>query len=114
METKASLDHIAAQFAALASPPRIQIIRLLLAAYKLGGLTVGEIQAELGMPGSTLNHHLGKLERAGLVASRKQGRSIRCSAHAAGLREMLNFLFQECCTRSEIVSAAELTAGRRI
>ncbi|MBI3697328.1 MAG: helix-turn-helix transcriptional regulator [Acidobacteria bacterium] len=114
METRAALDHIAGQFAALASPPRIQIVRLLLAAYQLGGLTVGQIQAELDMPGSTLNHHLGKLERAGLVESRRQGRSILCSAHAEGLREMLNFLFQECCTRSEIVSTAELAAGRKI
>ena len=114
MEMTVTLDSIAAQFAALASPPRLQIIRLLLAAYGLGGLTVGEIQTELGMPGSTLNHHLGKLERAGLVTFRREGRSIRYAAHAAGLREMLNFLFQECCTRSEIVSTADLAVGRKI
>ncbi len=114
MDNKASLEHIAAQFAALACPPRIQIIRLLLAAYRLGGLAVGQIQVELQMPGSTLSHHLGKLGRAGLVESRREGRSILYSAHAAGLREMLSFLFQECCTRSEIVSTADLAVGGKI
>ena len=109
MELTSALGRTAAQFAALASPQRIQIVRLLLAAYRLGGMTVGQIQVELGTPGSTLNHHLGKLESAGLIGSRRDRQWIWYSVNTGGLREMLNFLFQECCTRSEVISPAELT-----
>lgn len=113
MKLTGKVERIATRFAALASPPRVQIIRLLLAAYKLGGMTAGSIQAELGMPGSTLTHHLEKLKRAGLIKPRKDRRWIWYSANAEGLREMLDFLYQECCSRTEVIPAAELTKERK-
>ena len=100
---------MADRFAALASPQRMQIIRLLLAAYKLGGMTVSQIQADLGIPGSTLTHHLGRLEHAGLINSRRDRQWIWYSAHTEGLREILDFLFRECCTRTDVIPAEELT-----
>ena len=112
MELAPEMARTADQFAALASPPRIQIIRLLLAAYKLGGMTAGQIQAELGIPASTLTHHLSKLESAGLIESRRDRQWIWYAANADGLRRTLNFLFEECCTRSEVISPEELTARR--
>lgn len=113
MEADYAARRIAAQFAALSNPQRIQIVRLLLGAYRLGGMTAGEIQAGLGIPASTLTHHLGKLESAGLITSRKHHQWIWYAAHAEGLRQMLQFLFEECCTRSEIVSPEELTVRRQ-
>ncbi len=113
MEITQQVERVAEQFAALAAAPRIKIIRLLLAAFRLGGMTAGQIQAELGMPGSTLNYHLGKLESAGLIESRRDRQWIWYSAKADGLRQLLNFLFEECCTRSEIISLEELTTGRK-
>ena len=46
--------------AAMGNDARLGIMRLLLSAHP-EGLVVGEIQAELGIPGSTLSHHLEKL-----------------------------------------------------
>ncbi len=58
-------------FAALGAEPRLRIVRLLLAAHP-EGMTVGDIQSELEIPGSTLSHHLEKLRMEGLVIFRKR------------------------------------------
>jgi ATP-dependent Clp protease ATP-binding subunit ClpC len=103
--------HYAEIFTALGSVPRIQIVRLLLGAFHLGGMTVGEIQTELGIPGSTLNHHLEKLKKAGIVCSRKEKQWIWYSASAETLEDMLAFLFGECCTRSSVVPVSAITTA---
>ena len=41
-------------FAALGAEPRLEIVRLLLSAHP-EGMVVGDIQAELGIPNSTLS-----------------------------------------------------------
>lgn len=109
----AKIDRKAEQFAALASPPRIQIVRLLLAAHKLGGMPAGQIQAELNIPGSTLTHHLGKLVRAGLVRNRKDRQWIWYAVDTAGLRDLLSFLFEECCARTAVIAPEEFAMGRK-
>jgi len=98
MELTGELERAAVRFAALASRPRIQIIRLLLAAFRQGGMPASHIQAKLSIPGSTLTHHLECLKVAGLIKSRRDGRWIWYCAEAEGLREMVNFLYQECCS----------------
>ena len=113
MEAAAKVETIAAHFAALAHPHRIQIVRLLLAVYDLGGMTAGEIQTRLKVPGSTLNHHLMKLERAGLVESRRDRQWVWYAARAKGLREMLNFLFEECCTGNRVLSVEEISGAKK-
>lgn len=100
------------RFAALASPPRIQIVRLLLAAFNLGGMTAGDIQNELGIPASTLTHHLDRLRRAGLIDARKDKQWIWYSVNSQGLRQMLDFLYQECCSRTELPSTGGEHANR--
>src|SRR2546422_5112927 len=42
-----------------------------------------------------------------LFRSRREGRFLRYSAAAGGLRELLGFLYAECCTRSGLVSRSE-------
>jgi len=59
MENKDTAQY-ADIFAALGSEPRLEIMRSLFAAYP-EGRTVGEIQAVLNIPNSTLSHHLEKL-----------------------------------------------------
>jgi ArsR family transcriptional regulator, arsenate/arsenite/antimonite-responsive transcriptional repressor len=81
------------RFSALGAEPRLQILRLLLAAHP-SGMVVGEVQEELGIPASTLSHHLEKLKQVGLVND--------------VLREVLNFLYEECCTRSRAVPAESI------
>jgi len=101
------LDEQSARFAdmlaALGAEPRLRIVRLLLKAHP-EGLVVGEIAAELGIPASTLSHHLEKLKNEGLVAVRRESTFLRYTARTEALQEILSFLFAECCTRNKAIS----------
>ena len=94
-------------FAAMGNDARLRIMRLLLAAHP-EGLVVGDIQAELAMPNSTLSHHLEKLRTEGLVRVRREGTFLWYSADTAALRELLQFLYAECCTRNKAVEPASI------
>lgn len=83
------------------------IVRLLLSANP-DGMVVGEIQQELDIPPSTLSHHLDALQREGLVAVIREGKYLRYRADAVGLRDLLAFLYAECCTRSKLVPLSAL------
>ena len=78
-------------FAALGSEPRLDIMRLLFAAYP-NGITVGEIQEKIKIPNSTLSHHLEKLRIEGLVNSSKEKQFLRYSANAETMESLLSFL----------------------
>jgi DNA-binding transcriptional ArsR family regulator len=86
-------------FAALGTEPRLRIIRLLLSAYPTG-MVAGEIQSELRIPASTLSHHLEKLRTEGLIRVRRQGTFLWYSSDTDALRELLGFLYAECCKRA--------------
>ena len=87
-------------FGALAAEPRLRILRLLLAAHP-EGVVVGEIQSQLGIPGSTLSHHLERLKNQDLVSVRRDARFLWYTANAKALEELLHFLSDECCARSK-------------
>jgi DNA-binding transcriptional ArsR family regulator len=87
---------------AMGTESRLRIMRLLLSAHP-GGLVVGEIQAELGLSASNLSHHLDKLKNEELVQVKREGTFLRYTANAEALRELLVFLYSECCTRSAVV-----------
>jgi DNA-binding transcriptional ArsR family regulator len=91
------------RFSALGAEPRLQILRLLLAAHP-EGLVAGEIQEELGIPASTLSHHLEKLKQVALVKVRREGTFLWYAADTDALREIMNYLYEECCTRSRAVA----------
>ena len=88
--------------AALGTEVRLRIVRLLLKAHP-DGLVVGEIGLELGIPPSTLSHHLDKLKNEGLVAVRRESTFLRYTARTDALQEILSFLFAECCTRNKAI-----------
>jgi ArsR family transcriptional regulator len=90
-------------FAALGTESRLHILRLLLAAHP-DGVVVGDIQSELGIPASTLSHHLDRLRAEGLASVRREGTFLRYSANTKVLEELLGFLYAECCTRSSAVN----------
>jgi len=98
-------------FAAIGTEPRLRIIRLLLAAHP-DGLVVGDIQAELGIPNSTLSHHLDRLKNKELVTVKREGTFLRYLANTESLRELLGFLYAECCTRSRAVKPEMIRACR--
>ena len=72
------------RFSALGADPRLQILRLLLAAYPTG-MVAGEIQEELGIPASTLSHHLEKPKQVGLVKVRRESTYLRDCADTDAL-----------------------------
>jgi DNA-binding transcriptional ArsR family regulator len=100
---RAEPERFAGRFAAIGNPARLRIMRLLLAAHPQG-LVVGDVQAELGMPGSTLSHHLEKLKHQDLVEVRREGTFLWYTANTAALQEVLGFLYAECCTRSAAIA----------
>ena len=104
-----NVTRYADMFTALGAEPRLRIIRALLSAHP-EGLVVGEIQAELGIPGSTLSHHLERLKHEGLLVVERKGTYLCYRANADALRELLAFLLEECCSRSTAVCAEEVMA----
>lgn len=92
----------AEMFSAIGAEPRLRIMRLLLSAHP-DGMVVGELQSELGIGASTLSHHLDKLRNEGLVKVHREGTFLRYLVDADALRELLGFLYAECCTRNRAV-----------
>ena len=75
---------------------RLDIYRLLVRA-GLDGMKIGDIQARLGVPASTLAFHLGGLVGAGLVSQEKVGREVICRAKHRQLTNVIEYLREECC-----------------
>jgi ArsR family transcriptional regulator len=94
-------------FAALGTEPRLRILRLLLSAHP-EGMNVGEIQAELGIPNSTLSHHLDKLKSEDLAIVQREGTYLRYLANTDALSQLLAFLYAECCTRNKAIKPAQI------
>ena len=92
MELKDAITALSA----LAQEHRLAIFRLLV-AHGPDGLSAGAIAQRVGVPASTLSHHLAHLERAGLLCARRCGRHIFYSVEAAGLRRLIAFLTEDCC-----------------
>src|SRR6202158_6484726 len=93
------VTRCADRFAALGADSRLQIVRFLLRTPP-SGMVAGEIQDELGIPASTLSHHLEKMRQVGLVSVRRAGTFLWYTADTDALKEILGFLYDECCTRS--------------
>ena len=98
--TAEQLAKYADMFAAMGTEPRLRIMQLLLSAHP-DGMVVGEIQSELGIPNSTLSHHLEKLKNEDLVKVRREGTFLWYTANTEALQELLGFLYAECCTRNK-------------
>ncbi len=94
--------------AALGTETRLRIVRLLLSAHPYG-LVVGEIGSELGIPASTLSHHLEKLKNEDLVKVRRESTFLRYTANTQALQDILAFLFAECCTRNTAINPEDIT-----
>lgn len=78
---------------------RLAIYRELIKAANQG-VPVGEVQEALGIPHSTLSHHLHRLMQVGLITQRREGRTLFCSAECDALTEVIQFLTEECCINS--------------
>jgi DNA-binding transcriptional ArsR family regulator len=100
-------------FDALSQETRLRAFRLLVQA-GADGLAAGVLSTELQTPHNTLSFHLNHLSNAGVVSSRKQGRSVIYSANFTATRDLIGFLVKDCC-RGEFASIREdRKSGRSI
>lgn len=90
------LNHAARCLEKLGNPTRLEIFRLLVRAGE-HGLAVGELQARLGIPASTLSHHVAQLVNVGLVVQEREGRVLRCRPSYALMGALMGYLTEECC-----------------
>ena len=96
---------------ALAHASRLAVFRLLVRAGP-EGMAAGEIAREIGALPNTLSSHLTILAHAGLIQSRREGRSIVYSADFERMRALLDFLIADCCGgRPEICGALADVSG---
>jgi ArsR family transcriptional regulator len=94
------LERHAAQLAALGSPVRLAIVRLVVQGDP-DGTPVGSLQAKLDIPWSTLSHHLQRLTNAGLLAQRPEGTFVYYRADYGALRKLTDYLWEDCCKGGE-------------
>ena len=112
--TKRNTEQVAKyadMLSAMGTEARLRIMQLLLSAHP-EGLVVGEIQEELDIPNSTLSHHLDKLKSEGLVQVRRESTFLHYTANTEALRELLQFLYAECCTRNKALKTQDIVQIR--
>ena len=92
MKSKAAIEALTA----LAQETRLSIFRLLVREGP-ESLPAGAIGERLDIPAPTLSFHLAQLSRAGLVTSRREGRSILYAVNYRGMNALLTYLTEDCC-----------------
>lgn len=117
-----NLDRRATAFAALGDPSRLRIVDLL----RLSDLSPGDITKRLGLDSNLVAHHLGVLERAGLVrrvASSGDGRrryvqlvddsfsSLLPPSGSTGAPRRVLFVCTRNSARSQLAAAIWRTSG---
>lgn len=92
MEVNDALDALSA----LAHESRLAVFRLLVQAGP-EGMPAGLLADRLGVPPATMSFHLAQLSRAGLVVSRREGRSIIYAADYGRMNGLVAYLTENCC-----------------
>lgn len=90
------IEEAAKQLEALGNPTRLELYRVLVRAGH-SGLPVNQVQERLGIPASTLSHHLQRLVQNGLVTQERQATTLICRAEYPAMAALLGFLADECC-----------------
>lgn len=91
-----TLEMIAARMAELGHPTRLAIVRHLVKAGNTG-CAVGDVQQALGVPASTLSHHISRLVKVGLVEQVRDSRTLYCFCKFEAINQVSEFLIAECC-----------------
>lgn len=97
-------------FAALSQGTRLRMVRALVVAGS-EGMAAGAVGEAVGASSSSASFHLAHLERAGLVQSRREARSIIYSADYDGLAALVDFLMRDCCQGRPEICAPALNAA---
>ena len=100
MDSSAAIDALSA----LAHPGRLAVFRLLIRA-GAAGCSAGEVARQVGALPNTLSTNLTILGRAGLIQSRRDGRSIIYTADYERMGQLLGFLMEDCCNGAPEICA---------
>ncbi len=90
------LEQNAERMKALGHPVRLSILRRIVQGPE-AGTPAGEIQGHVGIPASTLSHHLACLAETGLVLVEREGTTLRYRAHFDVLHRLTRYLWEDCC-----------------
>lgn len=104
------LDTAALLMDQLGNETRLRIVRLLVRAGD-DGRTVGDIQREIGIPASTLSHHLSHLRNVGVIRQERQGTALNCFVDFNLVSELVRFLTAECCADQSAASGRRRATG---
>jgi ArsR family transcriptional regulator, arsenate/arsenite/antimonite-responsive transcriptional repressor len=105
MKTPAVIEALGA----LAHEHRLAIYRLLVQRGP-EGLPAGAIGQRIGLLPSSLTFHLQNLQRAGLIAQRRDSRQLIYSADFTAMTALVGYLTDNCCAES----AAECCTPTRL
>ena len=94
-------------FGAMSQETRLKIVRLLVKAGP-DGMAAGNIAEAAGVSASNVSFHLKELERGGLVAARRDSRSIVYSAEFQALSGLIRFLMEDCCAGNPEIGRAHV------
>jgi|TARA_R110000851_G_scaffold201221_6_gene352349 DNA-binding transcriptional ArsR family regulator len=96
MEDGMDHEQAADSLTELGNTHRLAVFRFLVRAGHEGA-SVGEIQKELGIPASTLSHHLARMTKVRLIRQEKHSRTTICIPEFQNLERLIDFLTEECC-----------------
>jgi ArsR family transcriptional regulator len=97
-------------FGALSQETRLRLLRLLVIAGP-DGIAAGSLAEQVEVSPSNVSFHLKELERAGLVAQRRDARSIVYSVTYEALSGLIRFLMEDCCSGRPEICAPALAAS---
>jgi DNA-binding transcriptional ArsR family regulator len=97
-----SLRRVEADFfRTLGHPVRVRVVELL----RDGEMTVGDIQAELGIDSSGTSQHLAAMRRQGILEARKEGTSVHYRVRDPRIFQLLESARQVIGSHLEEASA---------
>ena len=108
MDTKSAISSLSA----LAQETRLAIFRMLIEA-GTDGRAAGAIAERLDIPASSLSFHLAELTRAGLIAQRRESRSLIYSANFRAMNALLGYLTENCCGGNPAACAPLMSQTRK-
>lgn len=108
------LTNAVTALSALAHAGRLAVFRMLVQTGR-EGIAAGEIARRLNMPPNSLSSNLNILSHAGLIAKRRESRSIIYSAQYETMTRLLEYLMHDCCGGNPEICAplAELVFDSR-
>lgn len=90
------IKHALAAFDSLSQETRLRVFRLLV-EHGPSGAPAGLLSESLHVPHNTLSFHLSHMSHAGLLVSRREGKSIIYSANFEVFSDLIRYMVEDCC-----------------